>query len=80
MNKGKKSGSSRRDRNRESVKKYREKVKTENEELEKLYSSNEDKIAQLEKMVDDLSAELKDERGKGAGSSSNNNETKEKKD
>lgn len=83
MDKEKDTGSSRRDRNRESVKKYRKKVKTENEEMEKLFTSNEDRIAQLEKMVDDLSAELKelkDKSGKEAGCSSKKKEPKQKKD
>ena len=49
---------SRRDRNREAATKYRNKVKSENDELQRLYASNENKIAHLENMVDTLSEEL----------------------
>lgn len=43
--------SSRRERNREAVTKYRNKVKHENDEIHKLYVSNEHKIAHLEKWL-----------------------------
>lgn len=51
--------STRRDRNREAVQKYRNIVKTEDEELKELYADNEKKITRLEKMQESLKAELK---------------------
>lgn len=53
-----KKGTTRRDRNREAVQKYRKKIRNEDKELEQLYAQNEQKINKLEKMVDTLSAEL----------------------
>lgn len=55
----KKDTSTRRDRNREAVQKYRNKVRTEEEELKELYADNEKKIEKLEKMHEKLQAELK---------------------
>lgn len=51
-------GSTRRDRNREAVRKFREKTRREEDEMQRLYRSNEEKIAQLESMADRLTAEL----------------------
>lgn len=68
--------STRRDRNREAVQKYRNKVKTEDEELKELYADNEKKIAKLEKMQESLKAELKDKKN---GSSSKNGGSSSKK-
>lgn len=48
----------RRARNREAVRKHREKVQRDENEMEILYRSNEEKIARLEKMADRLCAEL----------------------
>lgn len=53
-----KKGSTRRDRNRKAVQKYRNKIENKNMELEQLYSYDEQKISRLEKMVDALSVEL----------------------
>lgn len=50
---------SRRDRNREAVRKHRERAQRDENEMESLYRSNEEQIARLEKMADRLSAELK---------------------
>ena len=56
------SGSTRRDRNREAVRKFRKKEREEDREIESLYRSNEEKIARLEKLAEQLSAELKDDQ------------------
>lgn len=51
-------GSTRRDRNREAVRKFRQKAKREEDEMQSLYHTNEEKIARLEVMADRLAAEL----------------------
>lgn len=50
---------SRKERNREAVRRHRERAQRDEDEMEALYKSNEEKIARLEKMADKLSAELK---------------------
>lgn len=57
--------STRRERNRDAVRRHRQKLQRDEEEMQSLYKSNEEKIARLEKMADYLSAELKkNTRGK----------------
>lgn len=51
--------STRRERNREAVRRHRKNIQRDEEEMLSLYQSNEKKIARLEKMADYLSAELK---------------------
>lgn len=58
MQTSKSNGSTRRDRNREAVRKFREKARREEDEIQSLYRSNEEKIARLESMADRLAAEL----------------------
>lgn len=50
---------SKKERNREAVRRHRERAQRDEDEMENLYKSNEEKIVRLEKMADKLSAELK---------------------
>lgn len=51
--------SNRKDRNREAVRRHRERARQDENEMESLYKKNEEQIARLEKMADKLSKELK---------------------
>lgn len=65
----KSNGSTRRDRNREAVRKFREKTRREEDEMQSLYRSNEEKIARLESMADRLAAELSSSKRRWSGNS-----------
>lgn len=50
-----------RERNKDAVRRHREKTRAEEQEIRTLFASNEKKIAQLEKIASQLSAELQKE-------------------